>query len=138
MVLAMKGIEGKRLTYAHARTHFPFIPGSRGRAYDISMPRTLATAVLLLGLAASPLAAMEQHVCLTRAEQQAAVSAGQAITLAAAIKAARAHSRARQVVRAQLCREAKGLVYVLTVLARDGRVTHARVEAASGGLIDEL
>ena len=81
---------------------------------------------------------MEQNVCLTRAEQQAAVSGGQAVSLADAIKAARAHSRARQVVRAQLCRETKGLVYVLTVLARDGRVTHARVEAANGGLIDEL
>jgi uncharacterized membrane protein YkoI len=98
----------------------------------------LATAMLLLGLAASPLAAADQHVCLTRAEQQAAVSGGQAISLAAAITAARAHSRVRQVVRAQLCREAKGLVYVLTVLARDGRVTHARVEAVNGGLINEL
>lgn len=103
-----------------------------------AMPRTLTTAILLLGLAASPLAAMEPQACLTRAEQQLAVSGGQAISLAAAIKAARAHSRVRQVVRAQLCREAKGLVYVLTVLARDGRVTHARVEAANGGLIDEL
>ena len=35
-------------------------------------------------------------------------------------------------------REGDRLVYVLTVLARDGRVTHARVEAASGSLIDEL
>ena len=102
------------------------------------MSRKLATAVILLSLAASPLAAVEQHVCLSRAEQQAAVSGGQAVSLADAIKAARAHSRARQVVRAQLCRGPKGLVYVLTVLARDGRVTHARVEAANGGLIDEL
>jgi uncharacterized membrane protein YkoI len=102
------------------------------------MSRTLATAIVLLSLAASPLAAADQHICLTRAEQQAAVSGGQAVSLADAIKAARAHSRARQVVRAQLCRGPKGLVYVLTVLARDGRVTHARVEAANGGLIDEL
>ena len=102
------------------------------------MPHTLATAIVLLSLAASPLAAADEHACLTRAEQQGAVSGGQAIPLAAAIKAANAHSRVRQVVRAQLCRETKGLVYVLTVLARDGRVTHARVEAVSGGLIDEL
>ena len=102
------------------------------------MTYTLAITILLLSLAASPLAAADQHACLTRAEQQLAVNGGQAIPLAAAIKAVRAHSRARQVVRAQLCREPKGLVYVLTVLARDGRVTHARVEAASGGLIDEL
>ena len=99
------------------------------------MSHTLATAVLLLGLSA-PLVAMEQHDCLSRDEQQAAVSAGKAVPLAAALKTMR--SRRGQVVRAQLCREAKGLVYVLTVLARDGRVTHARVEASSGGLIDEL
>ena len=55
----------------------------------------------------------------------------------AAISSSR-HSRGRQVVRAQLCREPKGLVYVLTVLARDGKVTRARVEAANGSLIDEL
>ena len=102
------------------------------------MSRKRVTAVALVSLAVSPPAAADQHVCLTRAEQQAAVSGGQAIALAAAIKAARAHGRTRQVVRAQLCRDAKGLVYVLTVLARDGRVTHARVEAAGGGLIDEL
>ena len=102
------------------------------------MTRKLATAIFLLGLVASPLAAADQHVCLTREEQQAAVGGGKAIPLSVAIQAARAHTRARQVVRAQLCRDIKGLVYVLTVLARDGRVTHARVEAANGGLIDEL
>ena len=101
------------------------------------MSRNLATAIVLLGLAASPLAAADQHACLTRAEQQAAVSGGQAIPLAAAIKAARAHSRARQVVRAQLCRGPKGLVYVLTVLARDGKVIHASVNAVSGAIVVE-
>ena len=114
------------------------MPGSRAEAQNYVMCRTLATAILLLGLAASPLAAADQHVCLSRAEQQAAVSRGQAVSLADAIKAARAHARGRQVLRAQLCQDVKGLVYVLTVLSRDGRVTHARIEAAKGGLIDEL
>jgi uncharacterized membrane protein YkoI len=82
--------------------------------------------------------APDQQTCLSREEQRAAVRGGQAVPLAVAIRTVRGHTRARQVVRAQLCREAKGLVYVLTVLARDGKVTHARVEASTGGLIDEL
>jgi hypothetical protein len=102
------------------------------------MFRTLAASIFVLGLLALPLGAAEQRACLSRAEQQMAVSGGRAVPLAIAIQTVHGHSRGRQVVKAQLCRETKGLVYVLTVLARDGRVTHARVEAASGGMIDEL
>lgn len=102
------------------------------------MTRTLAAALLLPCLFAPPLRAADKLACLSRAEQQAAVVGGRAVPLAAAIKTVHGHSRGRQVVKAQLCREPKGLVYVLTVLARDGKVTHARVEAANGSLIDEL
>ena len=102
------------------------------------MIRTVATALLLFSLAAPTPVSADQQSCLSRVEQRAAVEGGQAVPLATAIKAVHIHSRGRQVVRAQLCRGSKGLVYVLTVLARDGKVTHARVEAASGGLIDEL
>jgi len=97
------------------------------------MPRALATAILLLALSASLLLAADEQTCLTREQQRAAVADGEAIPLAAAFKTVRGRGR---VVGAQLCREPKGLVYVLTVLARDGKVTHARVEAAHGGLID--
>jgi uncharacterized membrane protein YkoI len=38
-----------------------------------------------------------------------------------------------EVVNARLCRQEKGLVYVLTVLSRNGKVTKARVDAADGG-----
>jgi uncharacterized membrane protein YkoI len=101
------------------------------------MFRELTAAILLLSLSVLSLRAADQ-ACLSRAEQQVAVTGGQAVPLAAAIKTIHGHSRGRQVVRAQLCREPKGLVYVLTVLARDGKVTHARVEAANGSLINEL
>jgi uncharacterized membrane protein YkoI len=101
------------------------------------MPKGLTIAALL-ALSAMPASAAELQACLTRAEQQAAVDRGQAVPLASAIKAARGHSRGRQVVKAQLCHEAEKLVYVLTVLARDGKVTHARVDAVNGGMIDEL
>ena len=94
------------------------------------------TAVLFVALSASPVLAADQQACLTRDQQQTAVNDGKAVPLASALKAVQ--GRGRQVVRALLCHEAKGLVYVLTVLARDGKVTRARVDAANGGLIDEL
>lgn len=102
------------------------------------MARILTTAFVLLSVSASSLIAADEQPCLTRYQQQTAVERGEAVPLAAAIKAARGHARGRQVVKAQLCQEAKGLVYVLTVLARDGKVTHARVDAVNGGMMDEL
>ena len=35
-------------------------------------------------------------------------------------------------VKARLCRQDKGLVYVLTVLSRSGKVVQARVDAVNG------
>jgi hypothetical protein len=43
----------------------------------------------------------------------------------------------RVVVRARLCHGAAGLVYVLTVLARDGKVARLTVDAASGTVVGE-
>ena len=100
--------------------------------------RKVLTIAALHAFVASHAPAADLQACLTRAEQQVAVDRGQAVPLATAIRAARGHSRGRQVVKAQLCQESEKLVYVLTVLARDGKVTHARVDAASGGMIDEL
>ena len=38
-------------------------------------------------------------------------------------------------VRARLCRRSEGLVYVLTVLARDGKVAQLTVDAVKGTLV---
>jgi uncharacterized membrane protein YkoI len=104
------------------------------------MRRLLAMAVLLIVLSApGPAAAAEKRVCLSKAEQRAAISHGQAVTLAAAIRSARGSVRgrgAREVVRARLCRGPNGLVYVLTVLARNGKVTHTTVDASTGKVVD--
>lgn len=84
-------------------------------------------------------AAEESRVCLSKSEQRAAISAGQAVTLAQAIRSARGSVRghgAREVVNAKLCKEEKGLVYLLTVLARDGKVTHMTVDATSGKVVE--
>jgi uncharacterized membrane protein YkoI len=102
------------------------------------MRRIPAVAIVLFGLTV-PAAAADRH-CLNRSEQRAVISNGQAVTLATAIRSARGSVRgrgAREVVRARLCRrEGEGLVYVLTLLARDGKVTHATVDATSGKVVD--
>jgi uncharacterized membrane protein YkoI len=101
------------------------------------MTRTLAIVLLSIGLSVPAPAA--DRACLSKAEQRAAISNGQAVTLAAAIKSVRASVRgrgAREVVRARLCREGESLLYVLTVLARDGKVTHTTVDASSGKVVE--
>ena len=96
--------------------------------------------VTLTALSATALAAAaEDRACLSKAEQKNALSTGQTVTLAAAIRSARGSVRgrgAREVVKARLCREEKGLVYLLTLLTRDGKVTHTAVDATSGKVVD--
>ena len=106
------------------------------------MVKSLASLIapLLIAWSASVLAhADEMHACLSKEEQRVAISGGQAVTLAAAMRAARVSARGRtgrEVVKARLCREPDGLRYVLTVLARDGKVTHTAVDATSGKVVD--
>jgi uncharacterized membrane protein YkoI len=101
------------------------------------MMRIAAIAALSIGLFVPADAA--ERSCLSKAEQRAAISNGHSVTLATAIRSVRGSVRgrgAREVVRARLCREANGLVYVLTVLARDGKVTHTAVDATSGKVVE--
>jgi uncharacterized membrane protein YkoI len=104
------------------------------------MRRLFAMVVSLIALSAPGRAeAAEKIVCLNKAEQRAAISQGKAVTLAAAIRAARGSVRgrgAREVVRARLCHGPNGLVYVLTVLARNGKVTRTTVDASTGKVVD--
>ncbi len=88
-------------------------------------------------------AAADEVACLTRREQKGSIANGRAVTLAAAMRAAQVTARVtargrsgREVVKARLCREPEGLRYLLTVLARDGKVTHLTVDAGSGKLVD--
>jgi uncharacterized membrane protein YkoI len=96
-------------------------------------------AVTLLVAAPATASADEQLACLTLQQQRAAISNGQAVTLATAIRSARGTIRGRtgrEVVKARLCRDPQGLRYMLTLLSRDGKVTHASVDATSGKLVD--
>ena len=61
---------------------------------------------------------------------------GKVVHLAAAMHAPKNRVRGT-LVRARLCRRADGLVYVLTVLAHDGKVARATVDAVKGTVVGE-
>jgi uncharacterized membrane protein YkoI len=93
---------------------------------------------LVLGLMAAPALAANppQSACLNKAEQRAAVADKKAIPLARAIKTRREHGHHADLVRARLCQHGDGLVYVLTLLGRSGRVISETVDAANGEVIN--
>ena len=109
------------------------------------MPVSRPLSILLLGgLLAAPAIFAGQalaadptyNACLNKAEQRAAVADKKAIPLARAIKSRREHGHHAELVRARLCRHGDGLVYVLTLLGRGGRVISETVDAANGELIN--
>jgi uncharacterized membrane protein YkoI len=87
--------------------------------------------IALAVLAADPSAAAERK-CLTKEQQRAAIQSGKAVRLAVAVRAVK---RRGEVVRARLCEGGKGLVYMLTVLSRDGKVAHVTIDATSGSVL---
>ncbi len=89
-------------------------------------------AVLVLG-GALPVSASaaERKACLSPEERRAVIASRKAIPLTSAMHTVRAKVNG-EVVKVRLCRQEKGLVYVLTVLSRNGKVTQARVDAADG------
>jgi len=92
----------------------------------------MAMTVLLL----TPARAAElAHNCLDQKERRAEIENGRVVRLDTAMRAARSKMPGT-VVRARLCRGNDGLVYVLTVLARDGKVARLTVDAAKGTLAD--
>jgi Predicted membrane protein len=107
-----------------------------GRLKTCLMPVfRLLPAVLFACLLAVPVspasAGAAHHACLTKAEQRAEVASRRAIPLADAIRSVRGRKRV-EVVRARLCRRSGRLVYLLTLLARSGKVTRAAIDAATG------
>ena len=75
------------------------------------------------------------HVCLDQKERRAEVESGHVVRLDTALRAVRS-KMAGTLVRARLCHGNDGLVYVLTVLPRDGKVARLNVDAAKGTLAD--
>jgi len=97
----------------------------------------LAVAGAVLAGPLSPAAAEERQRCLSRAEQRAAIVAGEAIPLAAARRILR-QRMGGELVRARLCHDSNRLIYLLTVLSRDGKVRRVVVDATNGTVISGL
>ena len=91
-------------------------------------------AILFLILGAGSAAAGEFDGCLGPEQRRAAIINRQAVPLEKALHNARAQLRG-EIVRARLCREGSELVYVLTVLAHDGKVTMATIDGSSGAVM---
>ena len=94
----------------------------------------MAMTVLLLAPAQ---AAELAHNCLDQKERRAEVESGRVVRLDTALRAIRSKMPGT-LVRARLCRGNDGLVYVLTVLARDGKVARLTVDAVKGTLVGGL
>ena len=92
-----------------------------------------------VAFAAAPLPATAAEVparaCLNKGEQRAAVANRRAIPLSEAVKHAHRQGRKGELVRARLCRRGDGLVYVLTLLPRSGKVMRISINAANGDLV---
>lgn len=95
------------------------------------MSRILAALTLLVILLGPAHADEQVGACLTKEERRAATTSGQLVKVASVIQAVKGRGH-REVIRVRLCRSPKGLVYVLTLLGRDGKVTRATVDATSG------
>jgi uncharacterized membrane protein YkoI len=81
----------------------------------------------------APAVAAERRVCLTGDERRAVLVEHRTVPLTRVMHLVKTKIMG-EVVKARLCRKdgGKGLVYVLTVLARNGKVLQARVDAADG------
>ena len=95
--------------------------------------RTLLAASLSILIILVHDAAGAADRCLSRAEQRAHAASHAVVPLARALRAVKA--RRGELVRASLCERSGQLVYVLTLLTRDGKVARATVDAASGAVI---
>jgi uncharacterized membrane protein YkoI len=95
----------------------------------------VALALALLGpLSVIPAEAEPRMRCLTRDQQRTAIAERRAVPLAAVRKSVRARVPG-EMVRARLCQEPDRLIYLLTVLPRDGKVRRVIVDAKNGAVV---
>ena len=88
---------------------------------------------LVLGAgAAAVTAAHAADRCLSPNEQKAKTAAHAVVPLSRAMRSVKQHG---EIIHALLCERGGRLVYVLTVLGRNGKVGQASVDAANGAVI---
>jgi uncharacterized membrane protein YkoI len=113
-----------------------FMRGSPGFINSASMAafRLFVIAALAAATLTPSLADETHHVCLSKEQQRVEIASGQVVKLEVALRSLQGRRRG-DVINARLCRGAKGLVYVLTVLAGDGKVTRVTIDATNGTLV---
>jgi hypothetical protein len=92
---------------------------------------TVASVVLVLTPATR---AQEPAICLSKDQRRDLIASGKVVPLSAARRAV--PNQRAEMVRARLCEGPAGFVYLLTLVARDGKVTRATVDAGSGKLAE--
>lgn len=80
--------------------------------------------------------ASERGHCFTRDQQRNALADGKAVPLAQVLRNLRRRVPG-EVVKARLCQDGERLIYLLTVLPRDGKVRRALVDASNGNVVGE-
>ncbi len=109
------------------------LAGATVRAEDVAHPARADAAHPVRVDAVHPVHAEPEHACLNQKERRAETDSGSLIRLSTAMHMAKRRMPGT-VVRARLCHGHDGLVYVLTVLARDGKVARIAVDAVKGTL----
>jgi uncharacterized membrane protein YkoI len=94
----------------------------------------LASSLALVPEAIHPAGAETRMRCLTREQQRITISERRAVPLAAVRRALRSRLPG-ELVGARLCQEGARLIYLLTVLPRDGKVRRVTIDARSGAII---
>lgn len=79
---------------------------------------------------------LPENSCFNRQEQRMAVRQGLAIRLGEALRSINARG-GDELLRAELCRNKTGFVYLLTILSRNGTVSRAIIDARSGAVIKD-
>jgi hypothetical protein len=108
--------------------------GSTLRTWAAALLAVPIVTVPIMAVPGAGLAAEPRH-CLTGDEQRAATAGGKTVPLATVIHTL--HRAPKDVIKAQLCQEPDRLVYLLTVLGRDGKVKRTIVDAISGAVVGE-
>jgi uncharacterized membrane protein YkoI len=94
--------------------------------------RSVLTGLIVLCVGAALCAADAADRCLAPNEQKAKTAAHAVVPLSRAMRAVKSHG---EIIHALLCEQNGRLVYLLTVLGRDGKVGQASVDAANGSVM---
>src|SRR5215471_14862025 len=88
--------------------------------------------IVMAGLLLFGAAAHAADRCLSRNEQKAKTAAHAVVPLSRAMRSVRQRG---EIIHARLCERGGNLVYLLTVLGRDGKVAQTAVDAGNGALV---